>query len=59
MCFDFLHNFCLKHFSFHEKFSEISYMYLGLKVKRPLFLSDLNETWSFSNDFRLILKYKM
>jgi hypothetical protein len=23
VCFDFLHNFCLKHFSFCEEFSEI------------------------------------
>ena len=24
MCFDFLYNFCLKHFSFQEEFNEIS-----------------------------------
>jgi hypothetical protein len=26
--------------------------YIGLHAKRPLFLSDCNETWIFSTDFR-------
>jgi hypothetical protein len=31
MCFDFLYNFCLKHFSFYEELSEIlSQMYLDI-----------------------------
>ena len=27
-------------------------MYIGLHVKYPLFLSDFNETWILSTDFR-------
>ena len=41
--FWFSQQFCLKHFSFQEELSEIlSQMYIGLLVKYPLFLSDLN-----------------
>ena len=53
MCFDFLYNFCLKHFSSQEELSEIwPIMYIGLQVKYPSFLSDFNETPVFSTDFR-------
>jgi hypothetical protein len=48
VCFDFLCNFRLKHFSFKEKLSEMwSDVYIGLHVKYPLFLSDFNEAWFF------------
>jgi hypothetical protein len=42
---DFPCNFPMKHFSFQEEISEIfSYMYVGLHVNYPLFLSDFNRT---------------
>jgi hypothetical protein len=58
MCFDFLYNVCLKHFSFLEEVSEIrvcTKMCVGLHVKYPLFLSGFNESFS-STDFQKILK---
>jgi len=36
-CFHYLYNFCLKHFSFYEEFSEIL-SYMRLQVKYPLLL---------------------
>ena len=45
MCFDFIYNYYLNHFSFQEELGEILlYMYVSLHVKYPSFLSDFNET---------------
>jgi hypothetical protein len=43
--FDFLYQFFLQYFSFQEELSEIlPYVYTGIHVKYPLFLTDFNET---------------
>jgi len=34
-------------------------MYIGLHVKYPLFLTDINETWLFSIDFLKVLVYQI
>jgi hypothetical protein len=52
MCFDFLHNFSLEHFSFQGKLSEKwSRNTYWSPCKVPLFLSDFNETLIFATDF--------
>jgi len=59
VCFDFLYNFCLKHFSFWGELSKIWLkMYINLCVNCPLFLSGFRETWILSPVFRNRLKYK-
>jgi len=60
VCFDFIYNFCLKHFSFWDKLREIwSKKYVWLHIKYPFFMSDFNETWICSTDFRKIRKYQI
>jgi len=34
-------------------------IYSGLRVKDPLFLYDIKETWIFSTDFQKVLKYQI
>ena len=58
--FDFLYNFCLKHFSFQAEPSlMLLQMHTGPRIENPLILADLNEISVSSEDFRKILKYKI
>jgi len=42
--FYFPHKFCLQYFSFKDELSEIlPYVYTGIHLKYPLFLTDFNE----------------
>jgi len=34
-------------------------MYIDLNIKYPLFLSHVNETWTFSKDSRKMLQYQI
>jgi hypothetical protein len=59
-CLFFLYKFCPKPFPFWEEFIErLSWMYIGLHVNYPLFLSDFNEIWVFLTDFWEILTYQI
>ena len=46
------YNLCFKHFSFWEEFNKISKLYVGLHPKYPLFMSNFNQKWNFSTDFK-------
>jgi hypothetical protein len=51
---------CRKRLSFWDELSKIlSKMYKSLHVKYTLLLSDFNETWIFSTDFRKIIRYEI
>jgi hypothetical protein len=51
---------CLQHFSYKEVFTAIvSYLFVGILVKCPWFLSDLNQTWIFSANFQKIPQHQI
>jgi len=60
MCFGFLYNFYLKHFSLKDELREIRYkMYIGAHVQYLSFTSAFNGTSIFLTDFRKLLKYRI
>jgi hypothetical protein len=59
MCFDFLHNLCLKHSSFSEEMSQtLSQMYIGLHLEYPLLFSDFNLCKRSAYKFHQVLIFK-
>jgi hypothetical protein len=55
MCVLIFCNVCVKYFSFLAELNDkLPKTYIRLLVKYPLFLSDFNETWISSTDFRKI-----
>ena len=58
MCILIFSTHCLKNFPLQKEFSEISsYVYTGLHVKYPSFLSGFNGIWIFLTDFQKIHKH--
>jgi hypothetical protein len=60
VCFDFVYRFCSEIFLFLRRIQrDIIIIYIRPYVKYPLFLSGINETCTFSTDFRKILRYQI
>jgi hypothetical protein len=57
--FDFVYNFDLKPNSFCEVFSELSYAFIRIHVKYPLFLSDLMKLEFYRQNFEKYLNVKL
>jgi len=59
ICFDFLHNICLKRFSFYELSEICSKLHIDFHVNYLFYLSDFNKNLIFSAHFRKTVKHKM
>ena len=61
VCFGFLSATLAWNISHSMKNSSkiLSWMYIGLRVKYPLLLSEFTETWFFLTDFQKIIRYKV
>jgi hypothetical protein len=59
MCFDFLYYISEAFLILRKTEWDMIKMFIDLNEKYSLFLSDINETWIFSTDFRKILKYQI
>ena len=56
---DFPYKVCLKHFSLQTELSEIwSKMYIGIHISIHYSCQILKKTWTFSTNFRKLLKYQ-
>jgi len=60
VCLDFLYHSCPTCFPTPRRIQRDIAVYVRTSsCKAPVFLSDFNETWIFSTDFRKILKYQI
>jgi hypothetical protein len=56
--FDLLHHFHLKRLLFHEEFSEMTIIFLGVHLKCLIVFSIVKHTWKFSIEFNKSLQHK-